>query len=137
MDLAGGRIVDGDLVDGRPEDELLGLHPLELLDAALFDVAVDLGVVAHELADHLEAVLDLGLLQDPHVAAAPDEAHLDDVLQRQEPQRQPELLQQERRQLHALLVPLPYDAALFLSHGSAGKLPKVRNVTDSESADAG
>jgi hypothetical protein len=46
VNLAGGRVVDGDLVDGRPQHELLGLDTLELLDALGLHVPGDLHVVA-------------------------------------------------------------------------------------------
>lgn len=80
-DLAGGRVVDGDLVDRRPQHELLGLDALELLDALGLDVAGDLHVVAHLLAHHLEAVLYLLLLRDPHVVGGAHEADLGHVRQ--------------------------------------------------------
>lgn len=125
MDLPSGRVVDGDLIDRRPEQKLLGFHPLELLDAVLLDVAIDLGCIAYEFAHHLEAVLHLLLLDNPHVAGAIYEAHLDHVSEREKAQREAELLEEVEGQVHALLVALLDDASLLLGHGLDDKQKQV------------
>lgn len=116
VDLSAGGLVDVDLVDRGPQEQLLCLHALGLADASGPNVTHDLRVVAHQIVGQLEVVLHLLLLLDPHVARLPDEADLHHVGQGEEAQGEAELLQEGEDERHALLVAPLHDASLLLRH---------------------
>lgn len=78
-DLTRTGIVDVDVGNGDPDEELLGLDPGELLHAAVLDKGRDLVVVRDVSADGAEPVLLLALLLEPHEPGGAVVADLDDV----------------------------------------------------------
>ncbi|CAL9105314.1 unnamed protein product [Musa acuminata var. zebrina] len=92
-ELPGGRAVGGDLVQGDPHQQLLGLHPRQLLDLGLLHHGGDLGGVRHPLPYLLEAVLHLLLLLQPHEAGLLHVPALDDVPQGEQTAGEAHLLQ--------------------------------------------
>ncbi|KDP38851.1 hypothetical protein JCGZ_05008 [Jatropha curcas] len=66
VNFTSGWFIDNYLTNRRPKHELLGLHSLEFFDQLLAYITCYLTIIVHKLADHLEFVLHLLLLQDPH-----------------------------------------------------------------------
>lgn len=103
-ELAGGGVVDGDLVEGDPDEELLGLDAGDLAEAALLGDGGDLGGVADVAAGLGEEVVHLPPLLQPHEPGLLHVATLDDVAEREEAAGEPRLLQQQPRLLLPGLV---------------------------------
>jgi hypothetical protein len=70
-DLPKPRIVDVDVEDGDPYEELLALDPSELPHAVLLHEARDLHVVRHHAPKRSEPVLLLALLLQPDTSLSP------------------------------------------------------------------
>lgn len=116
MDLARRRIVESDLIDWRPQHELLGLHSFELLDPLLLHEARYTRIIAHLLADHLEIMLHFLLLLDPHVSSAPHESNFDHISQWEQPTWQLELFKKGYGQFQPFFMPLLYYSSFLFRH---------------------
>lgn len=98
-------VVDVDLGDGEPEEQLLGLHPGDPPDPAVLDERRHLGGVGDLPLDLLEGVLAFPPLRHPEEPGGAVEAELRYVLQGEQPRREGELPEQRLDLLPALGVP--------------------------------
>ncbi|CAL9015636.1 unnamed protein product, partial [Prunus brigantina] len=116
VNLSSGLFISSYFTDWWPEHEFLGLHSLELLNPLLFNIAFNFRVITHKLTDQFEAVFDLLLLEDPHVASAPHKPDFNHIGQGQKPKWKFKLLQQRGCQPQSLFVALLDDSSFLLCH---------------------
>lgn len=106
QNIAGTLVLDGDIRNGDPDEELLALHTGQMLHLTVLHERRHLRVVPDAPPDRAEHVRLALLLPQPHESGGLVVADLDEVVEREQAFRHVDFLQQIER--------------FLLAHGGAG-----------------